>query len=67
MTYEFKPTPCPRCAEPMEQVVKVFVTSPAGWRRFDKTGIRSKQVKIGFASEDLIYCPSCGFKVELRK
>lgn len=52
---------CPNCFKPLKQMNLLFVVTPAGWVKFDKTGLRSKEVHIsGAKAGTTVWCDNCG-------
>ena len=54
---------CPKCAGELMQLVNVMVECPAGYRKLNKAGMRSKKVAIYGAdwAGALLVCHDCGW------
>ena len=58
---------CPKCGEPLWQMNMLFVVSPAGWRKFDKTALRCKELRISGARRTSLWCDDCGYHFNFLK
>jgi hypothetical protein len=55
---------CPECKEGrLFLFTLLLISSPTSQRRFDKTGLRSADVKIVGAYRYHIHCDKCGFNI----
>ena len=56
---------CPKCGCELKQMNMLFVVSPAGWRKFDKKALRSKELRISGARRTMLWCDDCGYHFDL--
>jgi hypothetical protein len=55
---------CPKCKEgKLFLFTLLMVSSPSGWHRFDKAGLRSHHVQIVGAYRYHVHCDRCGFNI----
>lgn len=58
---------CPKCGGKLWQMNMLFIVSPAGWKKFDKKALRSKELRISGARRTMLWCDDCGYHYDLLK